>query len=55
MPDLHDPNHVAGWESENLHDLAYVSWVRYVLCRSCTTSHNCRLDLEDLDRDLSDV
>lgn len=32
--------HVNAWE---LHALAHVSWVGYVLCRSCRTSRNSRL------------
>ena len=35
--------HAAEWETYSLHDLGYVSWVRFVLNRSCTTSHNGRL------------
>ena len=55
--DLYDLAHVAGLEPYNLHDLAQVSWVGYVLHRSCTTSHNGRLGStwSIIDRDLSDL
>ena len=49
-------DHVAGWwDPYNLHDLAHVSWVRAVLCRSCTTSHltTASEELDDLDHHLS--
>ena len=45
-PDLYDLYntydlaHAAGWERYNLHDLGNVSWVGYVLSRSCTAFHN---------------
>ena len=38
LPELYDLAPVAGWEPYNLH----VSWIRYVLHRSCT-SHNGKL------------
>ena len=40
--DLYDLAYVAGWDTHNLYDLARVSWVGPVLCRSCTTSHKAR-------------
>ena len=39
----YDLDHVAGWESYNLEDLAHVSRVGSVLYRSCTSSHDGRL------------
>ena len=39
-----------------MHDLAHIVWVGSVLCRSLAASPNGRLeDLDDLDRDLSDL
>ena len=42
-----------------MHDLAHVSSVGSVLCRSCTTSHKGGEELDyldhDLDHDLSEV
>ena len=38
----------------NLHDLrGHISWVGSVLYRSCTTSHNGKEELNDLDHNLS--
>ena len=53
----HGLAHVAGWEPYNLHDLAHVSRVGFVLCRSCTTSHNGRWGTRwsTVDHDLSDL
>ena len=42
VPILYDSAHVAGWEPLMPHDLPHVCWVRYVLCRSCSTSRNSR-------------
>ena len=42
LHNLYDLAHVAGWKQRNLHDLAHVSWVGYVLYRSCTTPHGGR-------------
>ena len=36
--DLYKLARVSGWEKDDLHDLARVSWVGSVLLRSCTTS-----------------
>ena len=43
MPGLYYLVHVAGRKPYTLHDLGRVSWVRSVLCWSCTTSHYGRL------------
>ena len=67
IPDLYDQAHDAVRKQHNLLDLGQVSSVGSVLLyRSCTRSHNGRLDnlydlnrglsdLSDLDRDLSDL
>ncbi|CAM9925878.1 unnamed protein product [Laminaria digitata] len=42
--------HVAGWVPYNLHGPGHVSWVGYVLYRSCTQQlKTARQDLDDLD------
>ena len=55
MYDLYELAHVAGWEPYILQYLRHVSWVRFVLHRSCTTYHNDRLGSRSVDGDLSDL
>ena len=47
--------HVDGWEPCYLHDLRHISCVGFVLHRSRTHVTTARYDLDDLDRDLSEV
>ena len=58
FPILYDLAPVAGWERYNLHDLAHDPWVGSALYtdpEQHIVTAGCHLDLDDLDRDLSDL
>ena len=43
---LHDLDHVAGWEPQDLHEVTYVSWVGSVLLIQTPARHIITTDLD---------